>query len=132
MCECGCSTGNTIFELPGPGKTIYLLEFGHGCRDCETPAGVIISKIQRNSPDYLPELYSGPVPFEKREFGEHEKPVGFADGTKITKLCTDMISQGFGVSEDFEWPENFQFDPDELKEKIYEYLREELSNYLKG
>lgn len=45
MGECGCGDFVGDFKFPGPGKDIYVLDVYPGCRDCDTPAGIVIYRF---------------------------------------------------------------------------------------
>ncbi len=39
MCECGCTSGNTVFKLKAPDGW-YLIELQRGCGDCYSGPGI--------------------------------------------------------------------------------------------
>ena len=45
MGQCGCGNYGGEFRLPGPGKDIYVIEFYGGCKDCDTPAGIVLYRM---------------------------------------------------------------------------------------
>lgn len=44
MCECGCTSGNQSYMLPGPKRSVYLLTFQPACTDCDGPTAVIVQR----------------------------------------------------------------------------------------
>jgi hypothetical protein len=123
MCECGCASNYDRFFLPGPDNMFYMLEFSPGCRDCETPAGVIVS--QRPSPaagcDFCDKL-----PMNETR-GVNEIGIGIAEPGAIADLCINQISHAFGVNDPLDWPESFTFDPDEFRLDVYRHVAMTLS-----
>ncbi|MDX1527023.1 MAG: hypothetical protein R3337_00260 [Gammaproteobacteria bacterium] len=48
MGECGCGNTHPDFRFPGPPGVVYGVQFYQGCRDCDTPAGVIFYRWDEN------------------------------------------------------------------------------------
>jgi len=49
MCECGCSLTGEFWRLPCPKGTIYIVQKYPGCKDCSTPCGISIRKIEKKT-----------------------------------------------------------------------------------
>jgi hypothetical protein len=47
MCECGCSSRGPDFRFAGPQGLTYGLEIYPGCKDCEAPIAVAITRYTR-------------------------------------------------------------------------------------
>lgn len=119
MCECGCSSSYHTFSLPGPKGITYVLEFGDGCEDCGTPAGVIVSASKTKD---LSAMYGGEIPsvLPMRDYsGRREAAIGIADPGKFHEFVVSEISRAFGVVDDLHWPGGFELDPEEFKREIY-------------
>lgn len=48
MCECGCNELTHNFKFPAPNNMVYVISIYTGCKDCDAPAGVIISKMAKS------------------------------------------------------------------------------------
>lgn len=69
MCECGCTSNDTRYTMPGPGKSLYLISLQVACEGCDVGPGIRIEHIQ---PGHVfwdefkqGEFIDGPLPFEK-------------------------------------------------------------------
>lgn len=49
MGDCGCSAFNALFKIKGPGKTMYIIDIYPSCKECFTPAGVILYKMDKKA-----------------------------------------------------------------------------------
>lgn len=63
MGQCGCGDFKASWKLQGPGNTLYAIEIYNGCRDCETPVGLVVYRMTRKGDEFfydetakLPEL----------------------------------------------------------------------------
>lgn len=69
MCECGCTSSDERYTLPGPGKSFYLIRLSGHCLNCDAPSGVTIERHDPGTFDYAdyqsPEYTDGPLPLEK-------------------------------------------------------------------
>lgn len=52
MCECGCTTNNEAYRLPGGKGFFYVIELYAGCDNCTAGPGVLVRKITRESYDH--------------------------------------------------------------------------------
>lgn len=128
MCECGCSIGFPVRELPGPGDTVWLLQFSHGCRDCSIPVGVLVTRAKRG--DVYHQGSGGAMP--QIEYPERsEWPVRFIDLDVVEERISKSISAGFGVAGESQWPEGFYLDVSELAEELHELIAKELRGSLR-
>ena len=122
MCECGCVTRDRIFSLPGPKGKTYLLNFGFGCQDCETPAGVYVQELNsKEAKECLP-FSEGKLPLFKSQDEGYVFPVMIADGNELTRLFIDFVLKGFGVKDLYETEKLDWFDEEELRDKVFDYL----------
>ena len=69
MGQCGCGDFYPHFQLPGPDGSVYTISLHQGCNDCETPAGVIITRLKGEAlvdwdVKYLPQLHLRGYGFE--------------------------------------------------------------------
>ena len=121
MCECGCYSTYKTFSLPGPDGMTYVLEFGHGCNECETPAGVIIS--ERKTESLERDFGAAPQRLPMRCIhGWNEVGISIASPLGISDTVAKAISEAFGVENELDWPEYFGLDYDELRAKIHEEI----------
>ena len=52
MGECGCGNTNIQLKFTGPDGVVYGIQIYPGCRECGSPAGVIIYRFDtKNDPD---------------------------------------------------------------------------------
>lgn len=69
MCECGCTMNDTIYTLPGPRQTLYVIRLSGACVSCDGPPGVTIEQYRPGQfhYDYYrdPEHSNGPLPLER-------------------------------------------------------------------
>lgn len=86
MGQCGCGDFLPQFKIPGPGRSLYTLQVYMPCDYCQTPAGVIVSRldgpeeIESWDAQHLPDL-----PFNAVSNRHHEKFLGVADPKAIAK-----------------------------------------------
>lgn len=125
MCECGCASDYDRLFLQGPGNTFYMLEFGPGCHECDTPAGVIIGQHELNArPELGREFFDElPVIGTRKELA-----VGVASPGSIADLCVKEICDAFGVKDVLDFPESFAFDADEFKLQVYRHVAKTLAD----
>lgn len=69
MCECGCTSNDTRYTMPGPGKSFYIVSLCVACVECDAPPGITIELIE---PGHIlwdeykrGEFTDGPLKFEK-------------------------------------------------------------------
>lgn len=46
MGQCGCGDFYPDFKLPGPDGALYAIQLYRGCHECQTPVGVIITRLK--------------------------------------------------------------------------------------
>lgn len=85
MGECGCGNFYPEFKFPGPDGSVYALQVYRGCEGCQTPVGVIISRltgeeIEEWDVEHLPEL-----PFHDISENYREYLVQVADPMKVAQ-----------------------------------------------
>lgn len=61
MGQCGCGDFAAQHKIPGPDGTVYSVQVYDSCSECQTPAGVILTKHDAESRemwdvDHLPDL----------------------------------------------------------------------------
>lgn len=69
MGECGCTTNDRRYRIPGPDKTFYLLTLSGACENCDAPPGITIEVITPEHTLYREykrgEFNDGQLKFEK-------------------------------------------------------------------
>lgn len=71
MCECGCTSNDDRYTLPGPGRSFYVISLSNACINCDAPPGVTIEHIEPGHVLYAEysdsqfEFINGPLPLEK-------------------------------------------------------------------
>jgi hypothetical protein len=103
---------------------VYLLEFGGGCQDCETPAGVIVQQVSKKATEWTM-FAEGELPLKGIKGEGKAYAIPLADAGEITDLVIKLICDGFGVKDFYEIPRilSDKLDPDELRLEIYDYLK---------
>lgn len=48
MGACGCGDFRGDFRFPAPDGDIYVLDMYSGCRDCHTPAGIVVYRFTKD------------------------------------------------------------------------------------
>jgi len=91
MGTCGCGDFYPDFKFEGPEGSLYALQIYRGCEGCQTPVGVIISRldgreeIESWDADSLPEL-----PFDVLSESYRERLLPVVDPMAVaTKLDLD-------------------------------------------
>jgi hypothetical protein len=124
MCQCGCSEFYRRFKLPGPDEFWWVIEISHGCRECSTPAGIIVSRLGAEHKDELeaiPELkLAAPKMFTRTEF-----PFIVADPGRLCAVGIEAVLRSHGVADEHELPDDVFFDADEFKDDVYRCFEEE-------
>lgn len=85
MGTCGCGDFYPDFKFEGPDGSLYTLQIYRGCEGCQTPMGVIISRldgdeIEEWEAQHLPEL-----PFHELSKTYRETVVEVTDPMKVAK-----------------------------------------------
>lgn len=47
MGQCGCGEFNGYAQFPGPGDTVYVIDFYVGCKDCDESPGPTLYRMTR-------------------------------------------------------------------------------------
>lgn len=74
MCQCGCIESGDFWKLPGPNKSFYVLQKYPGCKDCDSPMGLIVTKYYPKDFKMFDVKYHKDFPLRKKpeETGEIE------------------------------------------------------------
>ena len=109
MGECGCGNFYGDFKFPGPKGTTYSLSLYRPCRDCNTPAGIIITKHTDKDDIFdikgIPHLKFNeykeaciPV-FSPKKFKEEMISIfkGAWEGESIDEYAAEVIAEDFNM-----------------------------------
>jgi hypothetical protein len=126
MCQCGCSEFYKRFKLPGTDGIFWVVEIGHGCSDCQTPAGVIFIRL---GPGHAYELEAiNELEFEQPErHSRTEKAFVVADPEKIYQVALRHVCESHGVSTTEDIPGESMFEEWELRDDIYQCIAEQVT-----
>jgi len=87
MCECGCTSNDKRYTIPGPGKSYYLVTLRGHCVECSGHSAVLIDLLEPGSHDHEyyndADMIDGPLPL--REW----------DDKKSCTIVTGMLREEF-------------------------------------
>lgn len=123
MCQCGCSEFYRRFKLPGPNGVFWVFEISHGCVDCQTPAGVIVSRLGSERRDELETILNLDFPVPEK-FTRSERAFVVADPERLHQVALSAVLDSHSATSVDALPDDSPFDEDELRLDIYHCLAE--------
>jgi hypothetical protein len=132
VCECGCGEFSPSYQFAGPDGLTYTLSIYPGCKDCETPAGVVINRM---TPEDVSEWDVASVPqlpivaYSKRSVsGECGIPV--LDSRLLTEKIAEAISPLADVAKEYDSASDMLSDSD-MPDIVTDAVCETLEKYRK-
>jgi hypothetical protein len=112
------------YWVPAPGGDRYTITITSPCKDCETPAGVIVALVKSNNAHAFECMDAG---YCNRLNLEHEAAFAIMYPHKLFKMFERLICKMFRVKSYYSIPDELWnringFDPDEVKDSLFEFF----------